>query len=261
MPIQIKNNSSSADILIFGEIGWETNASNFARELSSLTATTINIRINSAGGSVFDGIAIYNAIKRHPANKIAHIEGACLSAATYPALAADEVVMNQSSFWMIHDVSAVAYGNAEALRKQAEMAERIQDQVADIYANATGREKPEIVGLMNAETWWTAQEAVDFGWADRVENWQADNVACDLSVFRNVPNSLKEQTRQPTPRQVERALRNVGLSQKDAKAFVSKYVAGRDRRDGDAQQDGSHRDGVFPKDVADQLRQYASLWK
>lgn len=160
---------SEAEIMIYDEIGyWGVTASDFIRDLTEVKASTINLRINSPGGDVFDGVAIYNAVKRHTAQVNVFVDGLAASAASFIAMAGDRVSMSPHSQLMIHEASGLAIGNAEDMRKLAEMLDKTSDSIAAIYAERAGGTTEEWRARMKDETWYTDQEAVDAGLADEI---------------------------------------------------------------------------------------------
>ncbi|MHA7620248.1 head maturation protease, ClpP-related [Cellulosimicrobium cellulans] len=161
----------TAEIILYGAIGgwYGVQAVDFVAELADLDVDTIELRVNSPGGSAYDGIAIMNALHRHKARVVATVDGLAASAASVIVQAADELVMGRGSELMIHDASNIAWGNAGVLRKEAEHLDRLSQSVAGIYAERAGGTADEWREAMLAETWYSAQEAVDAGLADRVE--------------------------------------------------------------------------------------------
>jgi len=131
---------------------------------------TIVVRMNSPGGSVFDGDAMYNALVRHPAYIRVEVDGLAASAASCVAMAGDEIVMAQNALMMIHNPWTLAWGTADELRAQAALLDKLTDTIVDGYLGHTGDKstRGQIIDWMTAETWFSAQEAVDVGLADRV---------------------------------------------------------------------------------------------
>lgn len=195
--MEASSDGSSAEIFIYDAIGgwWGTNASDFVQELKDLDVSTINLRVNSPGGDVYDGVAIMNALRRHKANVIATVDGIAASAASFIIQAADEVIMGRGTELMIHEASAVAWGNAADMVEMAGHLDRISGTIAGLYAERAGGTVDEWRDAMKAETWYTADEAVKAGLADRVDGKEAKADATnrfDLSIFnhagrRNAP--------------------------------------------------------------------------
>ena len=107
--------------------------------MQKITAGTINVRINSPGGNVFDGVAIANAIKSHPAKTVVYIDGIAASIASIIALAGDEVVMAENAFFMFHEAWSITIGSAEDLRKEADLLDKIDGVLAQTYVKKPAR--------------------------------------------------------------------------------------------------------------------------
>lgn len=167
------------EILIYEEIGGSMgiSAEEFINELNAIEADNIDIRINSPGGSVFDAIAIYNAIVRHPANITTYVDALAASAASIIAMAGDECVMMVGSQMMIHDALGGEMGNAADMREMAKFLDQQSDNLASIYAVKGGEDTKYWRNMMLAETWMMAGEAVDLKLADRVYERPAKNPA------------------------------------------------------------------------------------
>jgi len=163
------NGRSVARIDIFGEIGWEVTASDFLRELRAVgDVDVIDLRIQSAGGSVLEGWAVANALKHHPAKVSARVEGMAASMASVIACAADTVAMPTNAYMMIHNVTSFAIGGSDELRSQADLIDKLGNDIAAFYAARTGKDIDEIQALMDATTWMNGDEAVAAGFADMV---------------------------------------------------------------------------------------------
>lgn len=140
----------------------------FVKALRAITAGTIHLRINSPGGSVFAARAIETALREHQARVVVHIDGLAASAATFIAMAGDEIVMSPGALFMIHNAWTFAWGNANDIRKTADLLDKIDGTLVGTYAARTKQTPEQIAEWMNAETWFDAQEAIDAGFADRV---------------------------------------------------------------------------------------------
>lgn len=166
---QIRAEGPSAEIRIFDEIGtWGITAQDFIAELDAVDASTLTVHLNSPGGDVFDGIAIANALRDHPANVTVVVDALAASIASVVMLAGDTVVMNRNSQVMIHDAWGVVGGNAKDMRDMAGVLDKVSNNIASAYADRAGGKPREWRDLMLAETWFDAQEAVNAGLADRV---------------------------------------------------------------------------------------------
>jgi len=199
VPIQMKHEGSVGEIFIYDDIGagfFEdgVTANRFASDLKAMgDLETLNIFINSPGGSVFEGVAINNIIKRQQARKIVHIDGIAASIASVVAMAGDEIRIANNGMMMIHNPWTVSVGEASELRQAADNLDKIGESITATYVARTTTEKDVITSMMDAETWMTAQEAVDLGFADSIT--EAVDVAAmakfDLSVFQNTPQILQ----------------------------------------------------------------------
>lgn len=163
----------AAEILIYDEIGgsFGVAAEDFVLDLQGITASNIDVRINSPGGSVFDAVAIYNALVKHPANVTTYVDSLAASAASIIAMAGDQCVMMVGSQMMIHDALGAEMGNSRAFREMADFLDRQTENLATIYlakAGDNGTSLDDWLKMMADETWMFAQEAVDLGLADSV---------------------------------------------------------------------------------------------
>jgi ATP-dependent protease ClpP protease subunit len=135
---------------------------------ASPNATTIKLRINSRGGDVFDGFAIYNLLSEHKARVVAHVDALAASMASVVLMAADEIVLASNALVMIHNPWTVAYGESDDLRQTADLLDKMRERIADTYVARTGIARDRVIAMMNAETWLTADEAKAEGFADGV---------------------------------------------------------------------------------------------
>ncbi len=172
---EIRNKSATkAEILIYGAIGasmWEDSisAKQFSEELKKLpdTVKDIVLRINSPGGDVFEGYAIANRIKQHPAKFTVYIDGLAASIASIIAIAGDEVVIGEGAQLMVHKSWTMAFGNSKDLENVIQRLEDIDEQLISLYVKRTGRSRAEIRDMVEKETWLSADEAVEYGFADK----------------------------------------------------------------------------------------------
>jgi ATP-dependent protease ClpP protease subunit len=163
------------EVFVLGNIGdrWDENgviAADMVKDLSKLSASNITLRINSYGGSVTDGLAIYNALKRHTAPVHAVIEGVALSCASYIAMAADTIEMADNAQMMIHAPWGMFAGNEIELRERADMLRRYAQSMSGAYASKSGKPTEEIMAILTdgKDHWYSAAEAVAAGFADTV---------------------------------------------------------------------------------------------
>lgn len=172
------DNSSAptvAEVHIYGNIGdrWNEDgviASEMVRDIAALEADEITLRINSYGGSVTDGLAIYNALKRHPAPVNVFVDGVAISCASYIAMAGDTVTMAKNAQMMIHAPWSMAAGNAADLREQADILDRYSKSMASAYADKSGKTYEDALSILldGKDHWFSADEAVAEGFADVV---------------------------------------------------------------------------------------------
>jgi ATP-dependent Clp endopeptidase proteolytic subunit ClpP len=167
---------------------WGVSAREFNAALAELGAVSdIQLHINSPGGEVYEGIAILNSLRRHPATVTAVVDGIAASAASFIAVGADRVVMGRNSELMIHDAWGIALGPAADMHAMGDRLDKISDNIASVYAAKAGGTEQSWRDFMLAETWYSADEAVAAGLADQVEGDDLNGVenAFDLSVFKH----------------------------------------------------------------------------
>ncbi|HXF75900.1 MAG TPA: head maturation protease, ClpP-related [Methylomirabilota bacterium] len=183
---------AEAEIAIYDEIGiFGISAKKFIEDLKKLgNPRRLNVRINSPGGDVFDGIAIYNALKRHPATVVVTIDGLAASIASVIAMAGDKIVMPDNSMMMIHNPWGGVLGEAEDMREFADTLDKIKLSIIATYRRS-GKTDEEIAALMDAETWYSAAEAKANGFADEVIESVDIAAFFDLSKYEKTPAALK----------------------------------------------------------------------
>jgi len=238
--------AKGAEIVIYDEIGaFGIPAKAFLDELKVLEPVTgLTVRINSPGGSVFDGVAIYNALKRHDARVTVWIDGIAASIASMIAMAGDVIVMPENALLVLHDPSGLVAGTAADMRAMADALDKMAARMVAAYRDKSGRDDAEIEALMAAETWLSAQEAVALGLADRIEPPVRMAARFDLSCFRNTPpqvaailtsstpqeNEMPDphKTKPPKPNPVLSATAPAPMAEADATAHDGDATAGRD---------------------------------
>ena len=190
----IRARGTGAEVAIYDEIGaYGVSAKGFLAELGALPeGTPVDLRLNSPGGSVFDAVAIHNALKRHEGTVTVWIYGIAASAASYIAMAGDEIVMPENAFLMIHDPSGLVMGTAGDMRAMAEALDKVKGSLVAGYAAKSGRTPEEVSALMAAETWFDASDAVAQGFADRQIEPVRIAASFDIGRFRNAPPVLAE---------------------------------------------------------------------
>ncbi len=229
-------NQNEADVFIFGEIvsfKWDdtdTTAASFQKDLKELgEVSQINLRINSPGGSVFEGIAIGNMLRQHKARVVAHVDALAASIASVIVASCDEVIMPENSMLMIHNPWTISMGNAKALRKQADDLDKIAESSVVTYLAKAGEKLTEekIKQIMDEETWMSAQEAYNYGLCDVVES--ANQVAASISqklfeTYQKVPEKLLD-SRQEDSRDQEK-IEKIVEHAKQNKALIGTILGG-----------------------------------
>jgi len=214
----------AVEVLIYDAIGWPyIDAAELIHVLDGFKDRPLMVRINSPGGDVFDGTAIFNALANHPAKVTTRVEGLAASMASVLAMAGKEVQAYSNAWMMIHEPWVVAMGNHYDLREIADLLERVGGNLLDIYIGKTKSGKKEMKQMMADETWMTAKEAEEKGFVDTVlTSGKSAKAQFDLSMFAKVPEGITEVKagRDLTPREIERALRDAGASRNFAKAVA-----------------------------------------
>lgn len=174
---QAKADDEEATLYVYDAIGswFGIAASDFVQALADIKAKTIHLRIQSPGGSVFEAEAMQTALQQHPARVIAHIDGMAASAATTLALGADEVEISDGGMFMIHNAWNIAIGNADDMLEMAAHLEKVDANIAADYQRKTGASLEQIKEWMDAETWFSAAEALEHGFVDRIYKPDGDD--------------------------------------------------------------------------------------
>lgn len=174
----------------------------FIKELNSLSAETIHLRINSPGGSVFAARSMEQAIREHKSTIIAHIDGYAASAASFLIMAANQIVIAPGAFVMIHKAWTMTYGNENDLIKEAGLLGQIDGSLVKTYAAKTGQDPAQIQSWMSAETWFDAEQAVELGFSDSIATEESvsntDTVTWNLSAYANPPEASQPPAASPT---------------------------------------------------------------
>lgn len=173
-------------LYIYDEIGYfGQTAKGLADDLRELDASELDVHINSPGGDIFDGLAIYQALKDHKANVTIRIDGLAASIASVIAMAGDKVVMAPKSSLMIHDGWTMAVGSAKDMRKTADLLDKQSDIIASVYADKTGQPAEFWREIMGDDAWYNAEEALAAGLIDEIEGQEKKTEAepFDLTVF------------------------------------------------------------------------------
>lgn len=199
-----------ADLMLYGEIGaWGISANQFARDLKALgDVTQINLHVHSPGGDVFEGMAMYNLLRNHPARVEGDVVGLAASMGSVVLMAADVVRIPENAMIMVHKPWGIQGGDAEEMRRYADLLDKVEDSLVAAYTQKTGKTADEIKALLAAETWMTGAEAVELGFADEtvgaVEAFASLNTQ-RMQEFTNMPTAAQPmfaprgQTQPPAP--------------------------------------------------------------
>jgi len=210
------------EVMIFNEIGlWGVTAKDFATALNAIPEDhAITVRINSPGGSVFDGYAIFNALKSRAAQVTTKVEGLAASMASIVALAGSKVTAAANSMFMIHNPWSGVAGDSEDLRKTADLLDKLTGQLVGIYAAKTGLPDADVRAAMDAETWFTAAEAKEWGLVDEITDEIPAVASFDVSRFRNAPQALAQK-----PSELETIRAELAATKEQAENTAAQIVA------------------------------------
>lgn len=184
-----------AEVCIYNEIGgWGITAEAFKNELGKIKAKNITLHINSPGGECFEAFAIFNALRDHPARIVAHVDGLAASAASIIMLAGDEIRIAANGFVMIHEARGGVWGDSEDMKRYAGLLDKLNKSLAKSYAKKTGQTSDEMATAMKNETWYDAQEAVDAGLVDFINEEEGDlpeSAASAVAKYKTTPETLR----------------------------------------------------------------------
>jgi ATP-dependent Clp endopeptidase proteolytic subunit ClpP len=188
---------SYTDLYIYDIIGddwWDPSltAKELVQRINAIETDEIRLHLSSPGGSVSDGMAIYNALLTHPASVLATIEGWTGSVATVIAMAAERVEMFENTMFIIHNPWGVAIGDAAALRDYAEMLDRVAGQMRAIYMARITKTEDELQQALDAETFLDAEQAVEWGFVDEVLSAKFAAAACDVTLLQSLGYHIPE---------------------------------------------------------------------
>lgn len=258
-----------AEVLIFDEIGfWGVTAEDFIKDFEGLQADDINIRLNSPGGSVFDGLAIYNSIASSPKNVTVTIEGWAASIASVIAMAADSIRISEAAQIMIHKPWSFVVGNDDDMMKEVDVLRSLEDAIIDIYQARTDGDREIISDWVKNETWFKGQAAVDAGFADEVIPLKkkmndsakpATSLSADFfsNMFCHLPDDVKE-TLETVSNNSGSAFDFKNSSVDEFKSWLKSFGASNSVAEGIANKgfypnprdvDGASQDQVNPRDV------------
>lgn len=226
-----------AELMIYGRIGaggWfdeGIGASDVAAALREIGPGPVNVRINSGGGDVFDGVAIHSLLARHAGTVTVYVDGLAASAASFIMLAGDRIVSARNAFIMIHDANTGTYGNGDTHRQAADLLDKVSDNIADMYAERAGEDAAFWRALMVDKgedgTWYTGQEALEAGLVDELTEVPDDEaVAARLAGWSAMlPQAARE--------------------------FISDHPAEDDEDDETTEDDASEQDTTEPDQVSE----------
>lgn len=198
--VQMRTAGDRAVLSLMGDVGYEITASAVAKALKDAGGVPLTVSLNSYGGDAAMGIAIHNMIARYPGTKTVVVEGIAASAASLIAMAGDEIVMPANAFLMIHEAWGGAMGDADAMRSMAETLDMVSASYRRTYAARTGKSEDDVAALMAAETWFTADAALEAGFATKVsEPAEVRADARRLARFNKVPAALSAPAQVITP--------------------------------------------------------------
>lgn len=191
----LRVNAETGEIFLYGVIGGESFmeegvlASELIEALAEIPGRVL-VRINSPGGVIDDGIAMYNALKRHPGGVDTVVDSLAASMGSYVMLAGEKRTIAKNARVMIHSPWTMAAGNANELRKIADVLETHEISMVDAYAEASGKPADEILAIMANETWYTADNAVKGGFATEIGLHPGETPKVPKGLFRNTPKGL-----------------------------------------------------------------------
>lgn len=276
--------ADAVDILIYDEIGfWGVQASEFVTALAAVDAKTINLRVNSPGGSVFDGLAIYQALAAHPAKIIAHVDGWAASIASVIIMSADTIMIGEAAQIMVHQPWSMVMGPADDMRKEADILDSLEAAIIDVYVARTGGTRDEIAAWVKDETWFKGQAAVDAGFADEVTPLKlktpgkpAAKLDADFfaAIFPHLPEEVRADLAAPadeksikgfdfehgTRSEFEDFLRASSASGKRAKAITNTGFKPTTDRPGDAKSGEEPTATDRPGDAVRRAATVAAVW-
>lgn len=222
--VNAENPEATPEVLIYDMIGADfwgegINPKAFKKEIDAVAAKhdSLTLRINSPGGFVHDGFAIYNALTQSGLRITTYVDGLAASAAAFIAMAGDEILIPPSAEIMIHDAWGFIMGTAEDMSKEATHLQSLTKMIADIFVKKTGNTIEVVADLMKSETWMDGEKAVSLGFATELLA-ESKIAACsfDIDLFENMPEDFKKYQNALKKRAEEKSLREAGLSRAEA---------------------------------------------
>jgi ATP-dependent Clp protease protease subunit len=251
--VEDKTTKNESTVYLYGDIGgyFGIDHLEFVKDFNKITTDIIHLRVDSGGGDIFAARAIKTAIMQHKAKVIGHVDGIAASAASFLLMGCDEIEIVDGGFIMIHNAMSfmdiLGYFNKDDLNellidigKEVSLHEKLNESIANDYVGKCKKKLEDVMSWMDAETWFAAKEAMEVGLVDRIYGGEPVEGSYDLSVFAKVPESLKLRNQKQSKRTVEKALRDVGFSNKKAKDILANGYKEKDEENGD------HRDVDSP---------------
>lgn len=219
MTVRFQAKGSRGEIWLYDQVGASffgdgVTAKSFQKDLASLgKVSAINLHINSPGGDVFDGFAIYNMLAQHPARIEVDIDGVAASIASIIAMAGDEIRIAKNAQFMIHNPRGFAAGDESEMQRVAALLKNIKGNLVTTYQDRTGNKPDQLAAWMDEETWFGADAAVQHGFATSVTRETAVTACFGLmNDFRNVPDAMKRQM-QGSAQQTELDVRRFAIEE------------------------------------------------
>ncbi|WP_226677209.1 head maturation protease, ClpP-related [Mesobacillus jeotgali] len=203
--------NKESTLTIYGVIGdswWyeSTSASDIDKAIAEAGSNNLMVHLNSPGGDAFDGIAIYNRLmnhkSKHNAKVTIHVDGWACSAASVIAMAADDLIMGIGAMLMIHEASNIVWGTKGSMRKEADLLEKLEDGIIDAYMTKANVSREEIRDMVDSETWFSASEAVEIGFATAATA-KEDDASGELAQLKAQMQSMQNELDQYKNQQIE----------------------------------------------------------
>ena len=217
--IRNENDTGAVEVLIYDTIGiGTTRPVDFVKSLREFKGRDLHVRINSPGGAVFDGAAVYNALRQHDGRVNVDIDGWAASMAGIIAMAGETIRMNQNAFFMVHNASGCCMGDATEMEAEAKLLRQINKSLAQTLSARSGQDLDTVLAMMERETWLSAEEAKDMGFVDEIINSSSATLrSFDFSHFRNVPDDVKQRLKEASEKRgkfrLDAALRKQKLAE------------------------------------------------
>ena len=240
MPVSAEQDSDTTiSILdVIGEDYWSgtgVTANCISAALRSIGEQNITVRINSPGGDMFEGIAIYNLLRTHPAKVTVEILGWAASAASIIAMAGDDIRMGTGSFMMVHNAWGLVIGNRHDMREAAHLFDQFDAAIADIYQARTGMKRSDIEKLMDAETFMPPPHAVEYGFADTINDGDDDDIEAKGNTSAQVRPEIHAK------RRIDAALAQQGISRTERRKMFNQIAGTQNAAD-----TATHDAGINP---------------